>query len=330
LADSNTDNINVLDEIDRVFQLEIDTLVKVRESLNGNYSEATHLLYGCQGKVVVSGAGKSGLIAQKVAATMVSTGTLATFLNPSDGLHGDVGIIRKGDVVLAISKSGETDELLDVLPFLKQADVPVILITANSKSAMARNAKLVLCTPVDEEACPLNLAPTSSTTAALVVGDALAMTLMKMRGFEPENFAALHPGGQLGKRLLMTVSDIMRSGNDNPIVTVADTVHDMLYEIANKRCGAVSVVDADGKLVGLVTDHDIRRVLEQDKNLFSLGIPDIMNANPTFIHSEAKAIEALELMENRATPFLVLPVVQEQGAKVVGMIHLHDLVAKGL
>jgi len=201
--------LNVLHEIDRVFQLEIDTLVKVRESLNGDYARAAELLFACSGKVVVSGAGKSGLIAQKIAATMVSTGTLAIFLHPSDALHGDVGVIREGDVVLAISKSGETEEILDLLPFLKQGAVPLVSITANSESSLAKSSKIVLCTPVEEEACPLNLAPTSSTTAALVVGDALAMTLMKMRGFEPEHFAALHPGGQLGKRLLMTVSDIL-------------------------------------------------------------------------------------------------------------------------
>ena len=322
--------MNVLSEIDRVFQLEIDTLVKVRETLNGDYSKAAQLLFNCQGKVVVSGAGKSGLIAQKVAATLVSTGTLAIFLHPGDATHGDAGIIREGDVVLAISKSGETEELLNLLPYLKRVGVPVVSITASPQSSLANGSKIVLFTPVDAEACPLNLAPTSSTTAALVVGDALAMALMKMRGFQPEHFALLHPGGQLGKRLLMTVSDIMRCGENNPVVKVSDTIQDMLYEITSKRCGAVSVIDDVGKLVGLVTDHDIRSVLEQARNLFSLSIADIMNENPTYVRSDAKAVEALDLMENREKPFLVLPVLEQHGNKVVGMVHLHDLVAKGL
>ncbi|MQF67061.1 KpsF/GutQ family sugar-phosphate isomerase [SAR202 cluster bacterium AD-802-F09_MRT_200m] len=330
MSDVDVLDVDILHEIDRVFQLEIDTLVRVREDLNEDYVAAAEVLFACPGKVVVSGAGKSGLIGQKISATMVSTGTPAIFLHPNDALHGDVGIIRQGDVVLAISKSGETEEILDILPFLNRAAVPIILITASPRSSLAKNSKIVLCTPVDEEACPLNLAPTSSTTAALVVGDALAMTLMKMRGFEPENFAALHPGGQLGKRLLMMVSDIMRGGGNNPVVKINDSVRNMLYEITNKRCGAVSIIDDAGELVGLVTDHDIRRVLEEDGNLFSLSIANIMNDNPTYTYSDAKAIEALALMENREKPFLLLPVVERQGSKVVGMVHVQDLVAKGL
>ena len=322
--------VNLLNEIDRVFQLEIETLIKVRETLNESYSEAVELLFACTGKVVVSGAGKSGLIAQKIAATMVSTGTPAVSLHPGDAMHGDVGVIRNEDVVLAISKSGETEELLNLLPYLKRANVPVISITASSGSTLAKGSKIALYTPVEAEACPLNLAPTSSTTAALVVGDALAVALMKMRGFQPEQFALLHPGGQLGKRLTMTVADIMRSGENNPVVNVNGTVHDMLFEITGKLSGAVSVVDDSGQLLGLVTDHDIRGVLEQGKDLFSLNIADIMNNSPTYIRSEEMATEALDLMENRETPFMVLPVLEQLSNKVVGIIHLHDLVSKGL
>jgi arabinose-5-phosphate isomerase len=294
----------LLSDIDRVFQLEIETLIKVRESLNGSYTDAVELLFACTGKVVISGAGKSGLIAQKIAATMVSTGTPAVSLHPGDAMHGDVGVIRNEDVVISI--------------------------TANSESTLAKGSKIALYTPVDAEACPLNLAPTSSTTAALVVGDALAVALMKMRGFQPEHFALLHPGGQLGKRLTLTVADIMRSGENNPVVKINGTVNDMLYEITGKLSGAVSVVDDSGQLLGLVTDHDIRGVLEQGKDLFSLGIADIMNSNPTYIRSEEMATEALDLMENRETPFMVLPVLDQQSNKVVGIIHLHDLVTQGL
>ena len=322
--------IKVISELDRVFQLEIETLIKVRESLNGDYTEAVELLFSCKGKVVVSGAGKSGLIAQKIAATMVSTGTPAVALHPGDAMHGDAGVIHGGDVFLGISKSGETGELLNLLPYLNQTKVPVISITANAESSLSKGSKIALYTPVDAEACPLNLAPTSSSTAALVVGDALAMALMKMRGFQPENFALLHPGGQLGKRLTMTVADIMRSAENNPVVNVNGTLHEMFYEITGKLSGAVSVVDDNGKLLGLVTDHDIRSVLEQGKDLFSLTITDIMNDQPTFIRSDEMAITALELMENRETPFMVLPVLEPNSQKVVGMIHLHDLVTQGL
>jgi len=322
--------IHVLREIDRVFQVEIETLIRVREQLNEDYIKAVELLFACSGKVVISGAGKSGLIAQKIAATMVSTGTSAVSLHPSDAMHGDAGVIQKGDVVIAISKSGETEELLSLLPYLKQLAVPIVSITASPNSTLAKSAALCLFTPVETEACPLNLAPTSSTTAALVVGDALAVALMKMRGFKPEDFALLHPGGQLGKRLIMTVADIMRSGTANPVVKVSDTVQNMLYEITGKLSGAVSVVDDNGRLLGLVTDHDIRNALEEGKNFFSLSIADIMNKNPISIHTDAKAIDALGLMENRDHPFLVLPVLDQQNKQVVGMVHLHDLVSQGL
>ena len=322
--------MNIHDEIDRVFQLEIDTLVRVRDSLDGSYTRAVELLFECSGKVIVTGMGKSGLIAQKIAATMVSTGTPAIFLHTGDGMHGDVGIIERGDVVLAVSKSGETEELLNILFYIKSIGVPLIAVTAEPDSTLAKSSELVLFTPVSQEACPLNLAPTSSTTAALVVGDALAMALMKMRGFKPEDFAILHPGGQLGRRLIMTVADIMRSGDANPTVNVEDTVRSMLYEITGKLCGAVSITDGEGRLLGLVTDYDVRRSLEQGKDIFSLGIVDIMNKNPIHICSDEKAVAALGLMEDRETPFLVLPVLDRHSGIVVGMVHLHDLVAKGL
>ena len=322
--------MNILDEMDKVFQMEIDTLVRVREGLDGSYADAAELLFQCSGKVVVTGVGKSGLVAQKIASTMVCTGTSAVFLHPGDGMHGDVGIIAPGDVVLALSKSGESDELLNILTYVKKLGVPVISITANPKSTLGNSSDLVLFTQVDEEACPLNLTPTSSTTAALVVGDALAMSLMKMRGFQAEQFALLHPGGQLGKRLLITVADIMRSGDDNPVVNAKDMIRNMLYEITNKRTGAASVVDDGGHLVGLVTDYDVRRVLERGDDLFSASITDIMNKNPTYICSDEMAVTALDIMEKRDKPFLILPVLDRPSEKVVGMVHLHDLVAKGL
>jgi arabinose-5-phosphate isomerase len=324
------DTASIIDEMDRVFQLELDTLAKVRAGLDGSYAQAVKMILQCPGKVIVTGMGKSGIIAQKIAATMVSTGTTAIPLHPGDGMHGDVGIVREDDVVVAISKSGETDELLSILLYVQSIGVPVISITARPESTLARNSNLVLFTPVDAEACPLDLAPTASTTAALVVGDALATTLMKLRGFTPERFALLHPGGRLGKQLLLTVQNTMRGGENNPVVTQQDSVRHMLMEISRKLCGAVSVVDELNNLVGLVTDYDVRMQLEQRADIFSLNIADIMNRNPIHIYSHEKAVKALEIMRNRERPFLVLPVLDEHSGQVVGMVHFQDLVARGL
>jgi len=322
--------MSVLEDLSRVFDLEIETLMKTRDQLDGTYEEAVKLIFDCSGKVVVTGMGKSGLIAQKIAATMVSTGTMAIYLHPGDGLHGDVGILQPGDVLLGLSKSGETEELLDILMYARKANLPVISITANPKSSVARNSDVVIHTPVDLEACPLNLAPTSSTTAALVVGDALALTLMKLKGFQPEQFASIHPGGQLGKRLLIDVSDVMRVDDRNPVVQIDDPVRQTLLEITSKHSGAASVVDSDHKLAGLVTDYDIRVALERGDDVLNLTNLEIMNHDPTYIFSDEKAIKALEIMENRERPFLVLPVLDRSTSKVVGMVHVHDLVAKGL
>jgi len=321
--------MDILAEINRVMELEGRALARVRERVGPAYEEAVRLIYACTGKVIVTGMGKSGIIAQKIAATMVSTGTPAMFLHPAEGLHGDIGIARKDDVIIAISKSGESDELSSLLPAIRQIGARVIAITVKSDSTLAKQADIVLQTPIEEEACPLNMAPTCSTTAALVVGDALAIALMKLRNFQPEDFALLHPGGQLGKRLLLTVGDIMRSREANPIIRVTASLREMLYEITSKRAGAVSVVDEAHHLLGLVTDYDIRHVLERGGDIFSMTISDIMNKTPTFVYTDEKAIRALEIMEKREKPFLVLPVLDRQ-EKVVGMIHLHDLVARGL
>ncbi len=321
--------MDILAEINRVMELEGRALARVRERVGPAYEEAVRLIYACTGKVIVTGMGKSGIIAQKIAATMVSTGTPAMFLHPAEGLHGDIGIARKDDVIIAISKSGESDELSSLLPAIRQIGARVIAITVKSDSTLAKQADIVLQTPIEEEACPLNMAPTCSTTAALVVGDALAIALMKLRNFQPEDFALLHPGGQLGKRLLLTVGDIMRSREANPIIRVTASLREMLCEITSKRAGAVSVVDEAHQLLGLVTDYDIRHVLERGGDIFSMTISDIMNKTPTFVYTDEKAIRALEIMEKREKPFLVLPVLDRQ-EKVVGMIHLHDLVARGL
>ncbi len=321
--------MDILAEIRRVIDLEIGTITALRDHVGAAYEDAMRYLLSCQGKVVVTGVGKSGIIAQKIAATMVSTGTPAVFLHSADGMHGDVGIIGKGDVVLAVGKSGESDELIAILQVARRIGTKILTITAQPQSSMARYADVVLRTAVEEEACPLNIAPTCSTTAALVVGDALAMALMKLRGFQPEDFAVNHPGGQLGKRLLLTVGDVMRSGDANPVVPVSRDVRFMLTEITRQRAGAVSIIDAEQRLLGLVTDYDIRWVLESQQDLFGLTISEIMNATPEWVLEDANAYLALEKMEKRTKPISVLPVLNRQD-KVVGMIHLHDLMARGL
>ena len=319
--------MDILAEIRRVIDLETRTINALTPT--SAYEEAVRWIFDCQGKVVVTGVGKSGIIAQKIAATMVSTGTPAVFLHSADGLHGGVGLIKQEDIVLAVGKSGESDELLAMLPVARKIGAKVVSITAQPHSSMARYSDLVLHTPIEEEACPLNMAPTCSTTAALVVGDALAVTLMKLRDFQSDDFAINHPGGQLGKRLLLTVGDLMRSGEANPVAHQTKDVRFMLTEMTRQRAGAVSIIDDERRLLGLVTDYDVRRVLETQKDVFGLAIQDIMNATPEYAFEDENAYAALEKMEKREKPISVLPVLNRQ-EQVVGMIHLHDIVARGL
>jgi arabinose-5-phosphate isomerase len=290
---------------------------------------AVNTLYNCKGKVVVTGVGKSGLIAQKIASTMSSTGTPAIYLHPSEAMHGNLGVVNRSDVVLAIGKSGESEEILTLLPSLRKIGSKIIALTGNRNSSLARAAAIVLFTPVKKEACPLDLAPTTSSTVALAIGDALAITLMKLRGFSSEKFALYHPGGLLGKKLLLRVSEVMRKGNRNPVVRVDADIKTLLDEISKKWTGAASIVDKKGKFTGLVTDYDIRQVLLNGKSLLNLSIREIMNPRPTTIHPDDLAIKAVDKMELRKKPFTVLPVVDGK-KKAVGIIHIHDLIAQGL
>ncbi|MBI4471563.1 MAG: KpsF/GutQ family sugar-phosphate isomerase, partial [Acidobacteria bacterium] len=290
---------------------------------------AVEMLAECEGQVLVAGIGKSGIIAQKIAATLRSTGTPAAFLHASEALHGDLGIVRSQDVVLAVGKSGETGELNTLLRFLKKIGTPIISMTASADSELAALSDLVLELKIPREACPLNLVPTASTTAALAVGDALAVVLMKRKNISEHDFARHHPGGQLGKRLLLSVEDVMRKGGENPIVHARNSIKDMLIKITAFHVGAVSVVDNDGKLLGLVTDYDIRKALESDRNLMSMRIDELMNPAPAVIFADNRAADALELMRTRKKPTAVLPVV-DRDRKVVGMIHIHDLISAGL
>ncbi len=292
---------------------------------------ALTLLRDCRGKVVVVGVGKSGNVAQKIAATMTSTGTLAVFLHPSDALHGGLGIVTTDDVVLVISHSGETDEILAMLPYLKHRRVPIVAIIGNLRSTLAARADVALDASVEREACPLGLAPTTSTTVALAIGDALAVTLMQCQALTPEAFALNHPAGRLGKRLMLRVSDVMHGGAENPIVAPEAALLTVVQAISRGGLGAVNVVTAAGRLAGVITDGDLRRALERGAlaDLAHLTSAAIMTGMPVTTTPDTLAYAALRLMEDRPSQISVLPVVDEGGV-CVGLLRLHDIVRSGL
>ena len=319
----------ILDEIRRVLAIEIEGLQCIHDRVGPEFARAVEAINGCDGKVVVTGVGKSGIIASKVAATLTSTGTAAVFLHPSEALHGDVGIVQSGDVVIASGKSGESTELIGLLTVLKTIDVTLIALTGVPGSTVGRMCDICVNLEVPREACVLNLAPTASSTAALAVGDAIAVALMKLKKFSVDEFARHHPGGQLGKRLTLTVSKVMRSGKFNPVVFRGDSIKVMLIRITEGQAGAVSVVDENGCLCGIVTDFDIRRVLEEEKSIFDFSISELMNSNPSAILQTEKAWDALNVMATREKRTSVLPIVDE-GNRVVGILHLADLLAAGI
>jgi arabinose-5-phosphate isomerase len=293
--------------------------------------QAIELMHDCRGKIVLIGVGKSGNIAEKIAATLTSTGSAAVYLHPSDALHGGLGLVTSDDVVLALSNSGETDEVITILPYLKHRQVPIIAIVGNLRSTLARTAEVVLDASVDQEACPLNLAPTTSTTVALAIGDALAMTLMQVKGLTLDDFALNHPAGQLGKRLTLRVADLMHQGERSPTIQTDAAWLEVITAISRGGLGAVSVVDEAGHLVGIITDGDLRRALQKIKpaELEGLRCGLLMTRNPVIATPEMLAYDALRLMEDRVSQISVLPVVDQAGV-CVGLIRLHDIVRSGL
>jgi arabinose-5-phosphate isomerase len=292
---------------------------------------AVALLAACRGKVVAVGVGKSGHIAQKVAATLTSTGTPAVFLHPSDALHGGIGLVNGDDIALVFSNSGETAEVLELLPYLQHRRAPVVAVVGNLNSSLARRADVVLDASVEQEACPLNLAPTTSTTVALAIGDALAMTLMGVKRLTPEDFALNHPGGRIGKRLTLRVSDLMHGGAENPTVPASATLLEAVRAISRGGLGAVNVVDERGQLEGVITDGDVRRAFERAglEDLAGLTCEDVMTRRPVVAAPDMLAHAALQLMENRPSQIAVLPVVEADG-RCVGLLRLHDIVRSGL
>jgi len=291
------------------------------------------ILTNCKGKIILLGVGKSGIIAQKIAATMTSSGTAAINLHPSDALHGGLGIVNSDDVVLMLSNSGETDELIELLPYLKRRNVPLVAIVGNLKSTIAKRADAVIDASVDQEACPLNLAPTTSTTVALAIGDALAMTLMRAKGLTENDFASNHPAGQIGKRLTLLVADLMHSGAENPTIADDASWMDVVATITQFGLGAVNVVDGQGRLAGIITDGDLRRSLQRigarDFDFANLKCDDLMTHEPVVTTPDALAFDALRLMEERPSQINVLPVV-DNDRLCVGLIRLHDIVRSGL
>ena len=317
------------EKVREILRIESEAIQIASERLDsGSVNDAVRLIRDCRGKVIVTGVGKSGVIAQKIAQTLTSTGTVAVFVHPSDALHGSLGVIAAGDVVIALSNSGETDEILHLLPALESREVEVISIVGNPESTLARRSAVFLDASVDKEACPLNLAPTTSTTVALAIGDALAMTVMADRGLTEEDFAANHPAGRLGKRLTLKVRSLM---HESPDVAEDAGWIDVVKSISGYSLGAVNVVAADGSLLGIVTDGDLRRTIEKvsAQELGSLKAVDMMTASPVTADPGMLAYEALRLMEDRPSQISVLPVIDGEG-KCVGLVRLHDLVKSGL
>lgn len=306
----------------KVLRIEAGAVESLAQRLDGDFQQAVDLILNCKGRVVVSGMGKSGHIANKIAATLASTGTPAFFMHPAEASHGDLGMVTGADVVLMLSNSGEGDELLAILPFIKRMGVRLIALTGNPGSTLAREADVHLDAAVAEEACPLGLAPTASTTAALALGDALAVVLLDARGFSEEDFALSHPGGMLGRRLLVHVSDVMRRGELIPRVSQSASFSDALLEMTRKGLGMAAVVDAAGLPVGILTDGDLRRLFEKKVNFSEASVLEVMHPNPLTITPGKLAVEVVELMEERKINGLL--VVDEQGV-LVGALNMHDL-----
>jgi len=305
-----------------IFDTEIEELKKVRDRISDEMAQAAQMILASKGKVVITGIGKSGIIGKKIAATMASTGTYAVFMNSAEGLHGDLGMIHPDDVVLAISNSGNSDEVASILPSIKKIGARVVAMTGNANSVLGRAADVVLDIGVEKEACPLNLAPTSSTTTTLVMGDALSTVLIELRQFKPENFAVYHPGGSLGRRLLMKVKDVMHSGEELAVCSETDSVDEVLMNMTAKKLGAVCV-ERDGLMTGLITEGDIRRALQKKEAFFGYKALDIMTGTFTSVGQDQMAIDALELMENRESQISVLPVLDS--GKLKGLVRIHDL-----
>ncbi|MDR3561824.1 MAG: KpsF/GutQ family sugar-phosphate isomerase [Negativicutes bacterium] len=320
----------IIEQAQKVLSIEAAAIEALIPRINGQFTAAVDMILACSGRVIVTGIGKSGLVGTKIAATFSSTGTPAFFLHPAEGIHGDLGMVTADDIILALSYSGETTEVIGILPALRRIGARIIAMTGREDSTLAKNADLVLDVAVEMEACPLGLAPTASTTATLAMGDALAVVLLSMRRFTPEDFALFHPGGSLGRKLLLTVEKVMHGGENNPTIAAGKSVKEALFIITAKGLGATAVVDPTGRLAGIITDGDIRRALEKGFDFLNQPVELFMTKTPRTITKDKLAAQALNVMEkNKPRPITVLPVVDDAG-RPIGMIHLTDLLRQGV
>lgn len=320
----------VIEQAKEVLRMEAEAINALIPRIGDSFAAAVEMMLGCEGRIVVTGMGKSGLIGQKIASTLASTGTPAFFLHPAEGIHGDLGMVTGKDIVVALSNSGETDEVINILPILKRIGARIIAMAGREQSTLAQNADIFLDVGVAKEACPLGLAPTASTTATLALGDALAVALLCERKFTPEEFALFHPGGSLGRKLLLTVEKVMHGGADNPVIKNNKTLKEALFIITSKGLGATSVIDETERLVGIITDGDIRRSLEKGYDVLNRPLTETMTRTPKTITPEKLAAQALQIMENnKPRPITVLPVIDNDN-KPVGMLHLTDLLKAGV
>jgi len=317
----------IIDNAKKVLRIECEAIERLIDTIDDEFKIAVEYILDLKGKVVVTGMGKSGIICKKIASTLASTGTPAIFLHPAEAAHGDLGMIVRDDIVIAISNSGNSEETVNILPVIKRMGIKLISITGNPDSVLAKLGDVVLLVDIKEEACPMGLAPTASTTATLALGDALAISLLEERDFSAEDFALVHPGGSLGRRLLVTVADMMHTGDDIPIVKENTLVKDALFEITAKRFGVTGVVNGDDSLLGIITDGDLRRALEKDGDILNKHAADIMTAAPKMIVKDALAGRALNVMETYSITTLF---VCDAEKRIEGIVHIHDLLKKGV
>ena len=310
-----------------VLTIEYESVKSLVDRLDGGFVSAVRLLHGCAGRVIVTGIGKSGFIGNKISATLSSTGTPSFFLHAAEGMHGDLGVVTPEDVVIAISYSGETEEILKLIPFFKRFGVKVIALTGGSGSQLATLSDVVIDTGVEKEACPMNLAPTASTTSVLAIGDAIAVALLKMRDFKEEDFALFHPGGRLGRSLLLKVEDLMHSGDKHPSVAEGVLLKDAICEMTKKGLGVTSVVASDGTLSGVITDGDLRRIFESDDNPLSVPVEKVMKGSPRTISADLLAVEALRIMEDNSITSII---VVDKDKRPSATIHIHDILRAGI
>ncbi len=321
--------MSIVEEAKKVIRIEAEALLALADSINGEFERGVELILASKGRVVVTGIGKSGLIGQKIASTMASTGTPAFFLHPAEGIHGDLGMIMKGDVVIAISFSGESEEVLRILPIIKRLGASLIALAGNPNSTLARAGDVFLEIAIKEEACPLGLAPTASTTATLAMGDALAVALLQQRGFKAEDFALFHPGGSLGKRLILRVFDLMHQGDAVPLVQQDTPMREALFVISEKKLGVTGVTDVNGALLGVISDGDLRRALAKGTEFLDRPAGELMSSRPKRINQEELAAKALQQMEQYSITSLFV-FSDDHAVKPVGIVHLHDLLKAGI